>query len=116
MLPGESAQEFEKLEERLIKDFSCEDIVGISLVHDLAVLLWKKMRFSDIENRVQIGHLEKPITVQELKTHLKIPVLEKAILVINHLDGLDATDVAKYRDASVIARGLIVEVWVTRSF
>jgi hypothetical protein len=50
ILPGESEKDFQELEEQFLRDFSPEDIVAATMVHNLTVLTWKKLRAQKIEH------------------------------------------------------------------
>ena len=50
ILPGESEKDFQELEEQFVRDFSPEDIVAATMVHNLTVLTWKKLRALKIEH------------------------------------------------------------------
>ncbi|CAN4273281.1 hypothetical protein MCEZLEM10_01133 [Methylophilaceae bacterium] len=50
ILPGESEKDFQELEERFVRDFSPEDIVAATMVYNLTVLTWKKLRAQKIEH------------------------------------------------------------------
>ena len=50
ILPGESEKDFQELESQFISDFSPEDIVAATMVHNLTVLTWKKLRAQKIEH------------------------------------------------------------------
>jgi hypothetical protein len=50
ILPGESEKDFQELEEQFISDFNPEDIVAATMVHNLTVLTWKKLRVQKIEH------------------------------------------------------------------
>ena len=50
ILPGESEKDFKELEEQFFRDFSPEDAVAATMVHNLTVLTWKKLRAQKIEH------------------------------------------------------------------
>jgi hypothetical protein len=50
ILPGESEKDFQELEEQFVRDFSPEDVVAATMVHNLTVLTWKKLRAQKIEH------------------------------------------------------------------
>jgi hypothetical protein len=50
ILPGESEKDFQELEQQFVSDFSPEDIVAATMVHNLTVLTWKKLRAQKIEH------------------------------------------------------------------
>jgi hypothetical protein len=50
ILPGESEKDFQELEQQFVRDFSPEDIVAATMVYNLTVLTWKKLRAQKIEH------------------------------------------------------------------
>ena len=50
ILPGESERDFMELEDRFFHDFRPEDGVAATMVKNLAVLTWKKLRAQKIEH------------------------------------------------------------------
>lgn len=52
VLPGEEAQEFEALKAQLLQDFAPNGMAEAAMVHDLAVLIWKKLRVDRVEHAV----------------------------------------------------------------
>ena len=50
ILPGESENDFKELEDQFFRDFSPEDGVAATMVKNLAVLTWKKLRAQKIEH------------------------------------------------------------------
>jgi hypothetical protein len=65
-LPGESEADFKHLEEQLVRDFSPKDMTERILVHDLAVITWKKLRLDRVEHAVMIASINRPVTLMEL--------------------------------------------------
>lgn len=65
VLPNESLTEFEAHHQCFIDDFRPQDIVGSQLVRDMAIVVWKRMRFERIENRVLTDLLNAPIREEE---------------------------------------------------
>lgn len=72
ILPGESEEEFLHLKETLINQLGSKDLITEYLIHDLSVLLWKRMRLLNVEHRVIQHLIEQPITQEELKPFLSI--------------------------------------------
>ena len=68
VLPAESQEEFDALVEQLHQDFSPNDSVEKSLLHDLAVLTWKKSRLTRLEQSGLLRKLSAPITLEEFKS------------------------------------------------
>ena len=50
VLPGEDAAQFEALEAELMRDFEPVGMAEKAMVHDLAVLTWKKLRIDRVEH------------------------------------------------------------------
>jgi hypothetical protein len=71
ILPGEQEEQFRELESSFINDFRPVDTAEASMVHDLAVLTWKKLRLDKLEQRVILEKLNRPITIFETK-HSKL--------------------------------------------
>jgi hypothetical protein len=66
VIPGESEEEFQALLDQFVSDFSPRDIVEASIVRELAVLTWKRLRLEKIEHSEIIRTLSKPISENEL--------------------------------------------------
>lgn len=66
VLPTESRADFEVLHQCFIDDFQPQDIAGSQLVHDMAVVVWKRMRLERIENKVLTDLLNAPIREEEV--------------------------------------------------
>ena len=67
ILPGEDESQFRQIEEQFVKDFRPEDMAEIAMVHDLAVLAWKKIRLENLELRVMLARLDAPIDYLETR-------------------------------------------------
>lgn len=52
VLPGEDATQFAALEAQLVQDFEPVGMAEAAMVHDLAVLTWKKLRVDRVEHAV----------------------------------------------------------------
>ncbi len=65
ILPGEQEEQFRELESSFINDFRPADTAEAAMVHDLAVLTWKKLRLDKLEQRVILEKLNRPITIFE---------------------------------------------------
>lgn len=65
ILPGEDETAFRQLEAQFIRDFAPRDIAEATMVRDLAVLTWKKMRLDRIEHAVMMRELNKPFDLLE---------------------------------------------------
>jgi hypothetical protein len=65
ILPGEQEEQFREIESSFINDFRPADTAEVAMVHDLAVLTWKKLRLDKLEQRVILEKLNRPITIFE---------------------------------------------------
>lgn len=65
ILPGEDETAFRQLEEQFLRDFAPRDIAEATMVRDLAVLTWKKMRLDRIEHAAMMQALNKPFDLLE---------------------------------------------------
>lgn len=61
VLPGENLQELLELEQYFIEDFSPQGVTENTLVHDLTVLAWKKLRLERLEYRRLRDKLNEPL-------------------------------------------------------
>jgi hypothetical protein len=62
VLPGEDADQFAELEAQLVKDFVPVGMAEAAMVHDLAVLTWKKLRVDRVEQAVMTQMVTMPLT------------------------------------------------------
>lgn len=65
ILPFESQQDFDELKDLFIQDFRPNGVTEFSLVHELTILAWKKLRLEKIENNYLRGLLEAAETAEE---------------------------------------------------
>lgn len=65
VMPGESEEEFVELRDALLVELGASGVLEASLVHDLAVITWKKARLDRLEHRVVIQRLNAPETGEE---------------------------------------------------
>jgi hypothetical protein len=66
-LPGEDESQFRQIEDQFVRDFRPEDMAEIAMVHDLAVLAWKKIRLENLELRYTLARLNSPIDYLETR-------------------------------------------------
>jgi hypothetical protein len=59
VLPGESEDEFRKLELQFQADFQVKGVVEAAMVHELSVLAWKKMRLERLERQHFMNELAR---------------------------------------------------------
>jgi len=65
VLPDEDQAEFNQLVVQFNYDFHPADMIETSLVRELAVLTWKKLRLEKLEQGYLIKKLNSPITIDE---------------------------------------------------
>lgn len=67
VLPGESAKDFQRLAEEVAQDWQVVGITESAMAYELAGIMWKQMRLANLEHRVVIDHLSRPLTIQEFR-------------------------------------------------
>ena len=67
VLPGEDPAHFQDLEQAFLNDFAPADIAEATLVHQLAVITWKKLRLDRIEHSHFLGLIHRPYLQLELE-------------------------------------------------
>lgn len=74
VLPNENEQDFLDLQNQFILDFMPQDISELSMVHELAAILWKKLRLEKLEKSAFLRVLNEPCTHIDLyASRLSIP-------------------------------------------
>ena len=76
VLPGEDPAHFQELEQQFLHDFAPADVAQSALVHQLAVITWKKLRLDRIEHSNFLGFMHREFLQLELApvAHLLPPV------------------------------------------
>ncbi len=76
VLPGEDPAHFQELEQQFLNDFAPADVAQSALVHQLAVITWKKLRLDRIEHSHFLGLIYRPFLQLELEPveHLLPPM------------------------------------------
>ena len=64
-LSSEEEADFKAFEDEFMSDFEPIGVVESSMVHELAVLAWKKLRLERVEHQLMRDQLKSPITPQE---------------------------------------------------
>lgn len=65
VMPDESEQDFQELRDSLLVELGASGVLEASLVHELAVLTWKKARLDRLEHRVVMQRLSAPVTPED---------------------------------------------------
>ena len=60
VLPGEDASQFADLEAQLMKDFEPVGMAEVVMVHDLAVLTWRRLRVDRVERSGMVQTVQDP--------------------------------------------------------
>ena len=65
VMPDESEQDFLELRDALLIELGASGVLEASLVHELAVVTWKKARLDRLEHRVVMQRLSAPVTPED---------------------------------------------------
>lgn len=65
VMPDESEQNFLELRDSLLVELGASGILEAALVHELAVITWKKARLDRLEHRVVMQRLNAPATSED---------------------------------------------------
>lgn len=88
VLPGEDEEQFRDLEAQFNHDFAPQDIAEGAMVHELAILTWKKIRLEQLEYRVIKYSLDKKIQEYDLRSTAKYHFRAGASWMLDILDDL----------------------------
>ena len=78
VLPGEDPAEFENLKAQLDQDFEPVGMAEAAMVHDLAVLIWKKLRVNRVEHAVLLQMMQLPLLLDAVEKALGAELLPAA--------------------------------------
>ena len=78
VLPGEDPAEFESLKAQLVQDFEPVGMAEAAMVHDLAVLTWKKLRVNRVEHAVLLQMMQLPLLLDAVEKALGSELLPAA--------------------------------------
>ncbi len=67
VLPHEDQEEFNLLVDQFNRDFAPKDVIEISLVRELAVITWKKLRLEKLEQGYFLKKLNAPILQEDFE-------------------------------------------------
>lgn len=84
VLPDEEAADFQKLEGQFFEDFDPQDMAERLLVHDLAVITWKKLRLDRVSNAVMTSAFNKPLTWLDLSNE-KVAIDDEYLPLLSDL-------------------------------
>ncbi len=91
LLPGESEADFQELYESLLIELQADGVLESTLVRELAVLTWKRLRLEQIEHKVLLARLEAPVSSSELEELglATTPELQEALKMASLLNQTD---------------------------
>lgn len=96
ILPGERQEDFEELHKMFIDDFQPIGVVEASLVHEISLLAWKKLRLERVENQYLYGVLNATVTPEEYFA-AGLPRKEEIIWLLQDLPAMTEEFVAKHQ-------------------
>ena len=104
-LSSEEEADFKAFEDEFMNDFEPQGVVESSMVHELTVLAWKKLRLERVEHQLMRDQLKAPVTPQE---YIDAGFEGKggAEFALNQLDRMDNQLVATHTKDLELARSL----------
>jgi hypothetical protein len=97
VLPGESEEKFQALLDQFIQDFSPQDIAETSIITELAVLTWKRLRLEKIGHSEMIRALSQPVSHYDL-SFVGVHLQEDDSLLLKDLRLLTPEYIQSYRN------------------
>ena len=107
VLPGEDESQFRDLEAQFNHDFAPRDIAESAMVHELAILTWKKIRLEQLEYRVIKHSLLEEIDGSDLRYSAKFIVREGSEWLLGRMDDLTKEFVGLYANQQLHARAFL---------
>ncbi|CAM8434465.1 hypothetical protein [Candidatus Methylopumilus universalis] len=104
-LSAEEEADFKAFEDEFMYDFEPQGVVESSMVHELAVLAWKKLRLERVEHQLMRDQLKSPITPQE---YIDAGFVGKDVaeFALKQLDRMDDQFIATHTKDLELARSL----------
>ena len=97
VIPGESEDDFRQMHDQFVADFFPRDIAEGAMVHDLAVLTWKRLRLERLEQASFVRSISKPIQYFEISSDNNVEVDESHEWLINDLGRLTDSFITDYK-------------------
>ena len=88
VLPGEDESQFQDLEAQFRSDFAPQDIAEAAMVHELAVLTWKKIRLEKLEHAVVLDRFSRSIDAVRFSEY-GVQIEEEHQWILDDLDSFD---------------------------
>lgn len=105
ILPFESQKDFDELKQLFIQDFKPNGVTEFSLVHELTVLAWKKLRLEKIENNFLRGLLQATETPEEFYA-AGFPRRDQIDWLLKDLSILSSEYISKHRKELELAKSI----------
>lgn len=105
ILPGEQEDKFLELKNSFINDFRPNDTAEYSMVHDLAILTWKKLRLDKLEQKVILEKLNRPIANYEAN-HSKLLIKRQYEEYQRYFSELSDQEIESYKKSYKYAQHL----------
>lgn len=105
ILPGEQEDKFLELKHSFINDFQPNDTAEFSMVHDLAILTWKKLRLDKLEQKVILEKLNRPIATYEAN-HSKLLIKRQFEEYQRYFSELSDEEIKSYQKSYKYAQHL----------
>lgn len=96
VIPGESEEDFRGMHEEFLASFKPSDVAESSMVRELAVLTWKKLRLERLEHAAFVRALKVP--VKALDICLMVPVEECHDWLIRDINIVTEEFIATYME------------------
>ena len=97
VLPGEDERDFKKLEDQFVSDFSPQDIAEASMVRELAIVVWKKLRLERLEQSAALSALNRSFDDYDFVQY-DIDFTESRMWVLDELDSFDVDFVKQHQE------------------
>jgi hypothetical protein len=97
VLPGEDAAQFEAMESELMRDFEPVGMAEVAMVHDLAVLTWKKLRIDRVEHSTMMEMALMPVLEANIEKAYGPGWLPQAM---PRIEPFDPVDQAEFEDTT----------------
>jgi hypothetical protein len=112
VLPGEDAAQFEALEGELMRDFEPVGMAEKAMVHDLAVLTWKKLRIDRVEHSKMMEMALMPVIEINIEKAYGLGWLPQAM---PRIEPFDPVDQAEFDDTTALLAQLAAAQAAMRS-
>lgn len=107
ILPGESEEDFLRLRDRFMLDFSPQDIAETTLVHDLSILTWKKLRLDKLNYAALIQTLNEPIRLYEYSGIYAEEFPPQVEELLPYVDEFFPDKILKFAQAAELAKSFV---------